>query len=119
MSELHISRRDFTKAALAFLAGAALPDVPRRAAAVVEEAQAESLPFCWSAIAGGVIVGVKSADAAKEAFNTIVGNAKKYDAKAEILGVQIQQMQRKNLNIAVGPCTFSLANCYYASIVAV
>src|SRR5450432_3704583 len=28
--------------------------------------------------AGGVIVGVKSADAAKEAFNTIIANAKKY-----------------------------------------
>src|SRR6202046_2987532 len=42
--------------------------------------------------AGGVIVGVKSAQAAKDAYTTIVGNAKKYDAKAEILGVQVQQM---------------------------
>src|ERR1700756_4561958 len=30
--------------------------------------------------AGGVIVGVKSAEAAKEAYTSIVGNAKKYDA---------------------------------------
>src|ERR1700674_2289874 len=35
--------------------------------------------------AGGVVVGVKSAAAAQEAFSTIIGNAKKYDAKAEIL----------------------------------
>src|ERR1700735_3422387 len=42
--------------------------------------------------AGGVIVGVKSAAAARDAYAAIVGNAGKYDAKAEILGVQVQQM---------------------------
>ena len=42
--------------------------------------------------AGGVMVGVKSAAAAKDAYATIVGNAKKYDGNAEILGVQVQQM---------------------------
>src|SRR5450432_2164927 len=42
--------------------------------------------------AGGVIVGVKSAEAAKDAYSKIVGNAKNYDAQAEIIGVQVQQM---------------------------
>src|ERR1700729_2719906 len=38
--------------------------------------------------AGGVIVDVKSAEKAKEAYSAIVGNARKYDSQAEILGVQ-------------------------------
>src|ERR1700726_2956796 len=42
--------------------------------------------------AGGVLVGVKSAAAAQDAFATIVDNARRYDAKASIDGVQIQQM---------------------------
>jgi acyl-CoA synthetase (NDP forming) len=42
--------------------------------------------------AGGVIVGVKSADEAHKAFDTIVANARKYKAEATIVGVQVQQM---------------------------
>src|SRR5579862_6882761 len=42
--------------------------------------------------AGGVVVGVQSAAAAEEAFGTIVANARRYDAKASIDGVQVQQM---------------------------
>ena len=42
--------------------------------------------------AGGVIVGVKSAEEAKSAYETIIANAKKYKADAKIDGVQIQQM---------------------------
>ena len=34
--------------------------------------------------AGGVVVGVKSAEAAQQAFATIVDNARRYDAKASI-----------------------------------
>src|SRR6476620_3864998 len=37
--------------------------------------------------AGGVIVGVKSAEEAQQAYDTIVANAKKYKADANILGV--------------------------------
>src|SRR6202046_3956790 len=44
--------------------------------------------------AGGVMVGVKSAEAARDAYATIVGNAKNYDSKAEILGVQVQALLR-------------------------
>ena len=42
--------------------------------------------------AGGVLVGVDSADAAKKGFDAIMASAKKYDAKASLLGVQVQQM---------------------------
>jgi acetyl coenzyme A synthetase (ADP forming)-like protein len=55
--------------------------------------------------AGGVIVGVKSAEHAKEAFNTIIGNAKKYDAKADILGVQVQQMITFGQEVIIGAVT--------------
>ena len=55
--------------------------------------------------AGGVVVGVKSAEAAKDSYNTIVGNAKKYDAKAEILGVQVQQMLTGGQEVIIGAVT--------------
>src|SRR5215467_13327179 len=38
--------------------------------------------------AGGVLVGVKTAEEVAKGFTTIVGNAREYDSKAEILGVQ-------------------------------
>src|SRR5882757_8969485 len=55
--------------------------------------------------AGGVVVGVKSAEAAKDAYATIVGNAKKYDVKAEILGVQVQQMLTGGQEVIIGAVT--------------
>src|SRR5271156_7139156 len=55
--------------------------------------------------AGGVIVGVKSADEAKAAYSTIVGNARKYDSKAEILGVQVQQMLTGGQEVIIGAVT--------------
>ena len=42
--------------------------------------------------AGGVVVGVDSDEAARSAFDTIVANAKAYQADADITGVQVQQM---------------------------
>jgi acetyl coenzyme A synthetase (ADP forming)-like protein len=42
--------------------------------------------------AGGVVVGVEDADAAVKAYDEIVANAKKYDSKATITGVQVQKM---------------------------
>ena len=42
--------------------------------------------------AGGVVVGVQDADAAVKAYDEIVANAKKYDSKATITGVQVQKM---------------------------
>jgi len=42
--------------------------------------------------AGGVLVGVSGADAAREAFDTIVANAKAYQESADITGVLVQEM---------------------------
>ncbi|MEV6269479.1 acetate--CoA ligase family protein [Kribbella sp. NPDC051936] len=42
--------------------------------------------------AGGVVVGVDSEDAARDAFDKILANARAYQADAEITGVQVQKM---------------------------
>jgi acyl-CoA synthetase (NDP forming) len=42
--------------------------------------------------AGGVVVGVTSADQARTTFQTIVDNAKRYKSDATIDGIQVQQM---------------------------
>jgi acetyl coenzyme A synthetase (ADP forming)-like protein len=55
--------------------------------------------------AGGVIVGVKSAEEAAQAFDTIVANAKKYKADANILGVQVQQMIKGGQEVIIGAVT--------------
>jgi acetyl coenzyme A synthetase (ADP forming)-like protein len=55
--------------------------------------------------AGGVLVGVKSADEVQKGFDTIVANAKKYDAKATILGVQVQQMLAGGQEVIIGAVT--------------
>jgi acetyl coenzyme A synthetase (ADP forming)-like protein len=55
--------------------------------------------------AGGVIVGVKSSEQAAQAYATIVGNARKHDAKAEILGVQVQQMLPGGQEVIIGAVT--------------
>jgi acetyl coenzyme A synthetase (ADP forming)-like protein len=55
--------------------------------------------------AGGVLVGVKSADQVAQGFSTIIENARKYDPKAEILGVQIQQMLSGGHEVIIGAVT--------------
>jgi len=55
--------------------------------------------------AGGVIVGVKSAEEAAQAFDTILANAKKYKADAAIIGVQVQQMIKGGQEVIVGAIT--------------
>jgi acetyl coenzyme A synthetase (ADP forming)-like protein len=55
--------------------------------------------------AGGVLVGVKSAEAASEAFNTIVANARRYKADATIDGVQVQQMLAGGQEVIIGAVT--------------
>src|SRR3954452_15540795 len=42
--------------------------------------------------AGGVVVGVDSEDAARDAFDKILANARAYKADAAITGVQVQKM---------------------------
>src|SRR5213082_731859 len=55
--------------------------------------------------AGGVIVGVKSAGEAENGYATIMANAKKYDTKAKLLGVQVQQMLTGGQEVIIGAVT--------------
>jgi acetyl coenzyme A synthetase (ADP forming)-like protein len=55
--------------------------------------------------AGGVLVGVTSAHEVARGFQSIVANARKHDAKAEILGVQIQQMLPGGQEVIIGAVT--------------
>ena len=55
--------------------------------------------------AGGVVVGVKSDEEAKAAYDTILANAKKYKADARIEGVQVQQMLTGGTEVIVGSIT--------------
>ena len=55
--------------------------------------------------AGGVLVGVKNAEEAEKGFATIMANAKKYNAKANLLGVQVQQMLTGGQEVIIGAVT--------------
>ena len=55
--------------------------------------------------AGGVVVGVRNATDAEQAFANIVGNARRYDARATIEGVQIQQMLSGGQEVIIGAVT--------------
>lgn len=55
--------------------------------------------------AGGVLVGVNSAEEAGQGFDTIISNAKKYKADAQIIGVQVQQMLKGGQEVIIGAVT--------------
>jgi acetyl coenzyme A synthetase (ADP forming)-like protein len=55
--------------------------------------------------AGGVLVGVAAAEQASQAYATLLDNARKYDPKAEILGVQVQQMLSGGQEVIIGAVT--------------
>ncbi len=55
--------------------------------------------------AGGVLVGIRSAEQATQAYTTIIDNARRYDPKAEILGVQVQQMLAGGQEVIIGAVT--------------
>ncbi|MBQ0830511.1 acetate--CoA ligase family protein [Streptomyces tagetis] len=55
--------------------------------------------------AGGVIVGVESAEQVRAAYDRIVANAREYDAGARITGVQVQQMLPPGQEVIVGAVT--------------
>jgi len=55
--------------------------------------------------AGGVLVGLKSADEVSRGYDTILANAKKYKADAKIDGVQVQQMLTGGQEVIVGAVT--------------
>jgi acetyl coenzyme A synthetase (ADP forming)-like protein len=55
--------------------------------------------------AGGVIVGVENSSDVRRAFNRLIKNAKAYNKKANILGVQVQQMLKGGHEVMVGAVT--------------
>ncbi|MBA2637413.1 MAG: acetate--CoA ligase family protein, partial [Solirubrobacterales bacterium] len=55
--------------------------------------------------AKGVLVGLAKADDVSEGFDTIVANAKAYQADAEITGVQVQQMLPEGQEVLIGAVT--------------
>lgn len=55
--------------------------------------------------AGGVLVGLKSAADVEQGYRTIVENARKYNANAEIIGVQVQQMITGGQEVIIGAVT--------------
>ncbi len=55
--------------------------------------------------AGGVLVGLKTADEVRRGYDTILANAKNYKAGAKVLGVQVQQMISGGQEVIVGAVT--------------
>jgi acetyl coenzyme A synthetase (ADP forming)-like protein len=55
--------------------------------------------------ARGVLVGLFSADEVAAGYDTIVANAKAYDAKARVTGVQVQQMLGSGTEVLIGAIT--------------
>src|SRR5579863_409472 len=55
--------------------------------------------------AGGVLVGLKTADQVAQGFATILNNVREHDRNARILGVQIQQMLLGGQEIIIGAVT--------------
>ncbi|WP_284749798.1 acetate--CoA ligase family protein [Amycolatopsis sp. RTGN1] len=95
-----------------------IPTPAERLAATAEEAVAHAeeigLPVVLKIVspdilhkteAGGVLVGLRDAEAVKAGFTKIVDNAKAYDADARILGVQVQQMLTEGQEVIIGSVT--------------
>ncbi|MGW3962814.1 acetate--CoA ligase family protein [Amycolatopsis sp. NPDC005003] len=55
--------------------------------------------------AGGVLVGLKDAEAVTAGFAQIIDSAKNYDPQARILGVQVQQMLTEGQEVIIGAVT--------------
>jgi acetyl coenzyme A synthetase (ADP forming)-like protein len=55
--------------------------------------------------AGGVLIGVSSADEVSAGYDTILQNAKAYDANADVTGVQVQQMLGSGQEVLIGAIT--------------
>ncbi len=52
--------------------------------------------------AGGVKINLKDTDEVREAYNTIIENAKKYNSKANIVGVLVQEMAPQGIETIIG-----------------
>jgi len=86
-------------------------DVATNATEAAEMAQKTGYPIVMKIVspeiihksdAGGVKVNLKSKAEVAEAFKSIVANAKKYNAKADIKGVLVQEMAPNGIEVIVG-----------------
>jgi len=75
--------------------------------------------------AGGVILKIKTLEQAKKAFNTIIDNAKKFNPKANIKGVLMEEMAKSGVEVILGAirdqkfgpvCMFGLGGTFVESI---
>ncbi|MFE6616916.1 acetate--CoA ligase family protein [Amycolatopsis sp. NPDC057786] len=95
-----------------------IPTPAERLAATAEEAVAQAAELGFPVVlkivspdilhkteAGGVLVGLATADAVTDGFRSIVANAKAYDADAEITGVQVQRMLSGGQEVIIGATT--------------
>lgn len=95
-----------------------IPTPAERLAATAEEAVAQAAEIGFPVVlkivspdilhkteAGGVLVGLATADAVTDGFRSIVANAKAYDADAEITGVQVQRMLSGGQEVIIGATT--------------
>ncbi|MET7993936.1 acetate--CoA ligase family protein [Amycolatopsis sp. NPDC005232] len=55
--------------------------------------------------AGGVLVGLRTAEQVADGYATILANAKAYNAEASIIGVQVQQMLTTGQEVIIGSVT--------------
>ncbi|MCG5258977.1 CoA-binding protein [Cupriavidus gilardii] len=55
--------------------------------------------------AGGVLVGLDDAQKVEQGYQTILDNAKRYNAKADIVGVQVQKMIGGGQEVIIGAVT--------------
>ncbi|MEV8608277.1 acetate--CoA ligase family protein [Amycolatopsis sp. NPDC051373] len=55
--------------------------------------------------AGGVLVGLRTAEQVADGYATILANAKAYNAEARIIGVQVQQMLTTGQEVIIGSVT--------------
>ncbi|TMR98988.1 acetate--CoA ligase family protein [Nonomuraea basaltis] len=55
--------------------------------------------------AGGVLVGLKTADEVRQGYDTILANARAYDPDAKIDGIQVQQLVGGGHEVIVGAVT--------------
>ncbi|ONI87131.1 CoA-binding protein [Saccharothrix sp. ALI-22-I] len=55
--------------------------------------------------AGGVLVGLRTAEEVAAGFDTIIANAVAYNADADIVGVQVQQLMTSGQEVIIGATT--------------
>ncbi|WP_431855335.1 acetate--CoA ligase family protein [Azospirillum sp.] len=86
----------------------------RNAAEAVAFAEAMGFPVVLKIVspqilhkteAGGVLVGLRTAEEVHAGFQTIMDRARAYDPQAELLGVQVQQMVKGGIEVIIGSIT--------------